>query len=126
MGIFWGNGGIKTVKEIYAGVGGDVKTVKEVYAGLNGVPKLVWAKCVVGEEWQTAFLPSTARWRSVTYGNGNFVAVTYNDSKASYSTDGVIWEATTLPSIANWRSVTYGEGKYVADANSRNNAAYST
>ena len=61
----------KTAKEIYAGVGGDVKTVKEVYAGLNGVPKLVWAKCVVGEEWQMAFLPSTARWRSVTYGNGN-------------------------------------------------------
>ena len=73
----------------------------------------------------TVALPSNADWRSVTYGNGKFVAVAYGSTKATYSTDGITWTAATMPSSAGWQSVTYGNGKFVAVAYT-NVAAYST
>ena len=77
-------------------------------------------------EWMPATLPSSAKWNSVTYGNGMFVAMAYGSNKAAYSTDGIAWAETTLPSSANWYSVTYGNGMFVAIAYGSNKAAYST
>ena len=78
--------------------------------------------------WVAAYLPSSpssTNWKSVTYGNGKFVAVTGSSSKAAYSTNGINWISASLPSSAYWKSVTYGNGKFVAVAGS-SKAAYST
>jgi len=49
------------------------------------------------------------RWRSVTYGNGTFAAVSHNNSTAAAnSTDGITWTYRTLPSSKSWVSVAYG------------------
>ena len=71
-----------------------------------------------------SYLPSSASWHSVCYGNGKFVAVSYNTNISAYSTDGINWTQTTLPSSAKWQSVCYGNGKYVAVAYNSNKSAY--
>ncbi|MBQ8981644.1 MAG: hypothetical protein IJ077_08560 [Eubacterium sp.] len=76
--------------------------------------------------WTASTLPSSANWRSETYGDGKFVAVTNNSDKSAYSTDGINWTESTMPSSANWWSVTYGDGKFVAVTNGSNKSAYST
>ena len=63
--------------------------------------------------------------RSVTYGNGKFVAADYSQYGA-YSTDGISWTKMTLPANHNWLSVTYGNDKFVAIGYDSNKGAYST
>ena len=71
-------------------------------------------------------MPISKHWKSVTYGNGKFVAVrSYDSTAAAYSEDGLTWTATTIPSSANLYSVTYGNGKFVAVAYNSTVAAYS-
>ena len=54
-------------------------------------------------------------WRSVTYGNGTFVAVAGNGtSRVMTSPDGVTWTARTAAEANYWTSVTYGNGTFVA------------
>lgn len=57
--------------------------------------------------------------RSITYGNGKFVAVAeYAKSDIIiYSTDGIIWNTTTISTKANWSIIKYDNGKFVAVAN---------
>lgn len=69
---------------------------------------------IPGVDWFTTTLPVSGNWLSITYGNGKFVAVPNNHSKAIYSDDGITWNETTLPVSGNWYSVTYGNGKFVA------------
>lgn len=84
-------------------------------------------------------MPSDAKWYSVCYGNGKFVAVarqltahtSESTNAAAYSTDGINWTQTTLPAIGAWDSVCYGNDKFVAVMNSLSSskpsiAAYST
>ena len=58
-------------------------------------------------------------WRSMTYGNGMFVAVSNNGSsntKTMYSTNGVLWKRGTSisgDSTIYWESITYGMNKFV-------------
>jgi hypothetical protein len=61
-------------------------------------------------------MPASATWRSVTYGNGVFVAVAANSAIAATSPDGITWTQRALPSSANWQYVTYGNGVFVAVA----------
>ena len=75
--------------------------------------------------WKQNTLPVQEFWRSVTYGNGKFVAVTSSD-KGAYSTDGINWTETTMPTGRNWQDVTYGNGKFVAVAYKSDKGAYST
>lgn len=55
-------------------------------------------------------------WRSVAYGSGLFVAVTYTgETGIMTSRDGVTWtEQTTGMLNSHWSSVTYGNGLFVA------------
>ena len=76
--------------------------------------------------WTASTMPSSAKWRSVTYGDGKFVVIAGNSNKAAYSTDGINWTETTLPSSYAWKSVIYGDGKFVAVAESSAKSAYST
>jgi hypothetical protein len=70
-------------------------------------------------------LPGPA-WRSVTYGNGKFVAVATYNNKAAYSTDGISWTVSPIgtPGSNQWYSVTYGNDRFVAIGSGK--AAYST
>jgi hypothetical protein len=71
-------------------------------------------------------MPDFNDWSSVTYGNGKFVAVTYNSDASAYSTDGTTWTQANLPTSAGWRSVTHGDDKFVAVAAYSSVSAYST
>jgi len=73
--------------------------------------------------WTNQTLPSSSQWRSVTFGNGVFVAVASGPSTtAATSPDGKTWTARTLPSSQNWNSVTFANGIFIALAGGTNAA----
>jgi len=64
-------------------------------------------------------LSSSLYWRSVTFGNGTYVAVGCSSSNTgttagAYSTDGTSWTAMTMPSSSTWYGVAYGNNVFVA------------
>ena len=75
---------------------------------------------------------SSKQWKSVTYGDGKFVAIespgSYSSSTppnvVAYSTDGVNWTSMSMPSIAFWFSIAYGDDKFVAVASQSDKSAY--
>ena len=67
-----------------------------------------------GTTWNTSTMPSTKYWSAAAYGNGKYVALTWNTDTAAYSTDGITWNNATLPSSVMWTSVAYGNGKFIA------------
>ncbi len=66
-----------------------------------------------GVDWSLSSLPTSAKWQSICYGNGKFVAIAYYEKYVAYSTDGVTWKQANLPSSRPWISVCYGNGKFV-------------
>ena len=55
---------------------------------------------------------SAQTWKAVTYGNGNYVAVTGNGTATSYSADGKTWSnGGALVANATWTDVVYGGGQ---------------
>lgn len=77
------------------------------------------------EGWKQNTLPANTDWKSVTYGDGKYVAVTFYSDKGAYSIDGVTWTEMSMPAVDGW-IVTYGNGKYVALASGNTKGAYST
>lgn len=77
------------------------------------------------EGWKQNTLPANTDWKSVTYGDGKYVAVTFYSDKGAYSIDGVTWTEMSMPAVDSW-IVTYGNGKYVALASGNTKGAYST
>ena len=78
--------------------------------------------------WTATLAAEANSWWSVTYGNGKFVAVSYDGTnRVMYSTDGISWTSATAAESNPWYSVTYGDGKFVAVANTgTNQVMYST
>ena len=71
-----------------------------------------------------ASISFTGSLRSVTYGNGRFVAI--GDGKLLYSSDAITWNLSTF-SLSSGSRVIYGGNKFIAFAgNNTNKAAYST
>lgn len=70
-------------------------------------------------------MPTTANWKSITYGNGKFVAVANSSDISAYSTDGINWTQTTLPVSAKWADITYGNGKFIAIDSAKNSGVFS-
>ena len=74
-----------------------------------------------------ALTTSGDSWTSVTYGNGNFVAISYKGIIV-YSSDGSVWtKATTGPStMYRWNAIAYGtpggKGRFVALASAGDQA----
>jgi hypothetical protein len=68
-----------------------------------------------GITW-TLRTPAVANsWYSVTYGNGLFVAVSYDGpNQVMTSPDGITWTTRTAAVEKPWGSVTYGNGLFVA------------
>ncbi|GEM_PF-1204277 len=76
--------------------------------------------------WELQNSAADNLWRSVTYGNGVFVAVagTASNNAVMTSSDGVTWAVQTTPESENynlWNSVTYGNNLFVAVASSGGN-----
>lgn len=81
------------------------------------------------EEWNTGTLPQTGYWRSITFGNGKFVAIggVYSyDNNAAYSLDGVNWTKVTLPISGAWRSIAFGNNTFVIIAYGSDKVLYSS
>jgi predicted RecA/RadA family phage recombinase len=70
----------------------------------------------VGIDWTIRTSASDNSWRSVTYGNGLFVAVSSDGSgdRVMTSPDGINWTSQTSAADKSWQSVTYGNGLFVA------------
>ncbi len=80
-----------------------------------------------GVNWvkPTGTLPVTANWRTVTYGDGKWVAMADDSDVVAYSTDGKKWTTQKTVAPKQWRSITFGDDKFVAVAFDSNVAAYS-
>jgi len=67
--------------------------------------------------------------KSITYGNGLFVAVAFGGpgNRVMTSPDGINWTQRTPSANNDWQSVAYGNGKFVAvSSNGTNRVMYST
>ncbi|MFT5260427.1 MAG: hypothetical protein ACI810_002178, partial [Gammaproteobacteria bacterium] len=70
-------------------------------------------------DWAPRLAATANNWRSVTYGNGLFVAVANTGgNRVMTSPDGAVWTARTQPGVDIWQAVTYGNGLFVAVASS--------
>jgi uncharacterized delta-60 repeat protein len=94
------------------GVGGsaasaavDVETARGVNSGIN---------------WAIQSPATNNGWYSVAYGNGLFVAVSYNGTgnRVMTSPDGITWTTRNSAADNDWYSVTFGNGLFVAVAGS--------
>ncbi|MGY5352231.1 MBG domain-containing protein [Wenyingzhuangia sp. IMCC45533] len=64
--------------------------------------------------WAAQTAAENNQWRSVTYGNGLFVAVSINGTnQVMTSPDGITWTPRTAAENNEWGSVTYGNGLFV-------------
>ena len=68
-------------------------------------------------------MPIADSWCAITYGNGKFVAITYD--KVAVSDDGINWTLTDNE-IANLRNIVFGNGLFVITPLSGNVCYYST
>jgi hypothetical protein len=55
----------------------------------------------------TSVLSSSYTWTSITYGEGQFIAVSQG-TVAATSWDGINWTVRTLPTSTNWGSIVFG------------------
>jgi hypothetical protein len=66
-------------------------------------------------------------WRSVTYGQGLFVAVAFNTNIVAISNDGLVWEYQNINATAPWVSVIFGNtnkpGSFIAIAGLTSNTS---
>ena len=70
-----------------------------------------------GVTWQPRDAAEANVWRSVSYGNRVFVAVSENGTnRVMTSRDGITWTAQAAPENNTWTSVTYGNSLFVAVA----------
>ena len=81
---------------------------------LVSTPGTAWAG---GVTWTARADTEANKWRSVTYGNGLFVAVAFDGTnRVMTSPDGVTWTARDATEANGWNGVTYGNGLFVAVA----------
>src|SRR3989344_3695981 len=92
--------------------------VKGTCTGANTIA--VIAKLQAGIEWTSRTSAVDNNWRSVTYGDGLFVAVsnTGTGNRVMTSPDGITWTSQTSAADNFWRSVAYGNGLFVAVSDS--------
>ncbi|MDE7242783.1 MAG: glycoside hydrolase [Oscillospiraceae bacterium] len=76
-------------------------------------------------QWAGSAMPVSAKWSSVAYGDGVFVAVSNTDKAACSSDGGKTWTESAMPSTVDRSTVTYGNGVFVTAGFNRY-AAYST
>jgi len=86
-----------------------------VFVGMFAFSSVVSAFSPAGTLWIARTAAEANNWRSVTYGNGLFVAVANTGThRVMTSPDGITWTARTAAVANEWSSVTYGGGLFVA------------
>jgi len=85
-----------------------------VAIGGGNVETTTFARSTDGITWIKTSAPISAKWRSICYGNGVFVAIAKESNIAATSLDGITWTQRTLPASVQWYSICYGNGKFVA------------
>jgi hypothetical protein len=85
-------------------VSGNIATAGDIYSA--------------GLKWTARTSSTDNEWRSITYGNGLFVASskTGSGNQIMTSPDGINWTTRSTPAAREWRYVTYGNGMFVAVA----------
>jgi hypothetical protein len=69
----------------------------------------------LGRFWVPVSAAQQNLWRSVTYGNGKFVAVADNGTnRIMTSSNGVSWTAVAAPQQNQWTSIAYGNNTFVS------------
>ena len=79
-----------------------------------------------GATWATNSFPSSANWRGIVWGAGQFVVVASSGTKAATSPDGLVWTARILPASGDWYGIVYTGQLYCVTDSSSNKVAYST
>ena len=65
--------------------------------------------------WTARTITSANQWRSITYGNNIFVAVSGSGTnRVMTSPDGITWTERSAAQANTWNSITYGNGLFVA------------
>ena len=99
-----------------------VALVLSVFVGVAAIAPSspAWAD---GTSWTAVEAAEANSWLSVAYGNGVWVAVSYDGTnKVMRSTDdGATWTAIASAEANEWRSVAYGNGVWVAVARTGTN-----
>jgi hypothetical protein len=74
--------------------------------------------CAATATWTSQTSAADNMWRSVTFGNGLFVAVAQSGSgnRVMTSPDGMAWTSQTSAADNSWNSVTFGNDLFVAVA----------
>ena len=68
-----------------------------------------------GMTWTAQTATEANLWNSVTYGGGQFVAVSYDGTnRVMTSPDGITWTARAAAEANGWMSVAYGNSTFVA------------
>jgi hypothetical protein len=95
---------------LFVGVSENVSPYSNVRTSVDGIN---WVA-------QTTDASANHSWISVCFGNGLFVAVSYNTAinNVMTSSDGVNWTVRTIPSVAVLQSVIFANNLFVAVANS--------
>ena len=78
-----------------------------------------------GINWTQGTLPTELMLRTITFGNGKFVASSYNSDKFVYSEDGINWTQGTLPTTFSYPYIHYGNGKFIISEYSKTTYVYS-
>ena len=77
-----------------------------------------------GESWTLGNLPTTADWKTVTAGNGVFVAIASDADIAAFSNNGIEWNLSNLQGL-NGSDIAYGNGRFVVVGENTNTVKYS-
>jgi len=69
-----------------------------------------------GITWTAITAPASNFWKSVTYGNGLWVAISFSGvgNRVMTSPDGITWNIRVSAADHAWQAVTYGNGVFVA------------
>jgi len=91
------------------------------WSNISGLSTSLTYYLTLSMTWTARNAAEANGWKSVTYGNGLFVAVAYNGTnRVMTSPDGINWTARAAP-LNTWTSVTYGNGMFVAVASGGTN-----
>lgn len=89
-----------------------------VLAGSKG--QLMWSTDLSSWTVVQADIPATMSWKTVIFGGGKFVALSYTPSSqdatryAAVSADGKSWQVADVPASGAVNAAAYGNGTYVA------------
>lgn len=84
----------------------------------------VAARSFDGKSWTSQEIP-LGQWSSITYGRGQWVAVSGSGGRSINSINGILWSLGSLPSNNFWSRVIFGDNLFLAVTRDSGESAYS-